>query len=435
MQSFHNLNEWLAWLETLHPKEIDLGLVRIRQVAQQLGLSQFLSARENLGEARRPILVTVAGTNGKGSFVTSCEHLLAHAGKSTGAYTSPHILAYNERIRINGEPVSDAAIVAAFVEIDAARGDITLTYFEFSTLAAILIFRQHNVDYWLLEVGLGGRLDAVNCFHTDLAVITSIDLDHQNWLGDSREQIAVEKAGIVRDGSAVICAELNPPASLLEILPADTFYINDAFSWALQESGVVFSWLSSDNCRLSLFAGCCQLPLPSVAAAIQAMALLGVLNTQSRPESVIESLSLAGRLQTVTLPGDGAILLDVAHNPAATALLANNLAARFANQTFIAVVSMMADKDLFNALAPMVPKVKHWLLLPLPEVPRAAHPERLKSVLMTLGVSEACIAILQRAGDLYTPDKQALRREYRSSLPLLVFGSFYAVADVLQEIN
>ncbi len=436
MPQHNTLNEWLAWLETLHPAEIELGLSRISSVACTLGFAPLMQPRDESAPVACK-LITVAGTNGKGSFVTSCEALFAHAGKTTGAYTSPHILAYNERIRINGAPVSDATIIHAFERIDLARGDLTLTYFEFSTLAAALIFRDAGVDYWLLEVGLGGRLDAVNCFFPDVAVITSIDLDHQNWLGDTREAIAVEKAGIIRSGIPVVCAEPNPPENLPRILPQDTYYIDVAFH-VLQEAGrVQFFWTDEDttNCTSPVE---CALPLSSVAAALQVFSLDGYAVPGDTLDQTISGLALAGRFQRKFLADGTEIVFDVAHNPAATQLLAKNLAANYEAQKFDALVAMMADKDIAAALQPVLPWVDHWYLLELADIPRAATTEQFRAQLLELGVAPENIYALEHTSDFFSNCDDAgvkVSTQVSAAKRLLVFGSFYTVANVLNEIQ
>ena len=221
---FSTLDAWLSWLEQCHPSEIDLGLSRIGQVYQRLAAFPSASTK----------VITVAGTNGKGTCVNSLSFLLKQTGAAVGAYTSPHLLHYNERVQINGQPVSDDQLCEAFAAIDAARGDISLTYFEFGTLAAFYLFAQAQLDYWVLEVGLGGRLDAVNILDADIAVITSIALDHEAWLGNDLMQIGLEKAGIMRDGKPVIVASLDYPASIdekISQLNCPAFYLGQQFGF------------------------------------------------------------------------------------------------------------------------------------------------------------------------------------------------------------
>ena len=262
------LADWLQRLETLHPVEIDLGLARITEVAELL----------NLRQPGVP-LVTVAGTNGKGSTVACLESMFIADGWRPGCYTSPHVLRYNERIRVSGVPVDDALILAAFAAIDTARGDITLTYFEFATLAAAWCFKEQGYDVWVLEVGLGGRLDATNTFDADLAVVTTIDLDHTEWLGNTREAIAGEKMGIARPGRPIVCSDPNPPKRIkadASRLSAPLLQLGQDYHFTLHSQS--WQWSSADD-QLT------ELPRPSwlpdaamVNAAGAVMAVRGALN-------------------------------------------------------------------------------------------------------------------------------------------------------------
>lgn len=427
MQRFETLDAWLAWLETLHPTEIELGLDRVARVARALQLDSLMIARATPDNKKYPKIITVAGTNGKGSFVAATEQLLRSQGARVGAYTSPHLLRYNERIRIAGNNSSDEEIIIAFKKIEAARADISLTYFEFGTLAAFLIFLQSDLDFWLLEVGMGGRLDAVNVLHPDIAVITSIALDHQAWLGNTREEIAIEKAGIVRDGATVIVADKNPPANLRERLPNSTLYLGEAFDAARNKHNLIFRWRGGE-----LTVNRCDLPLASVAAALQVGALLGINCSTANTATQIENLKLCGRLQTIQLPNGNSLLLDVAHNPAATALLAKNISRKKPCPPISAIVAMMADKDIFAALKPLVSPISSWYLLPLKNNPRAAEPIVIADCLERLGVSEKNIKIITDLGEV--PEMNAPIVNNSENL-LVAFGSFYTIEQVLRYIN
>lgn len=427
---FSSLADWLGWLEQSHPKEIDLGLDRIRQVAERLDLLK-----------PRAKVITVAGTNGKGSCVTATAGLLQAAGFSAGVYTSPHLLHYAERIQINGKPVADELICAAFEIIADAcsssadagglsaegSAEISLTYFEYGTLAALVIFKQQDVDYMVLEVGLGGRLDAVNIIDADVAVITSIAIDHQDWLGDNREDIGREKAGILREQQSFVCADPNPPQTILALakqLNTNAHFIEHDFSFGVQGQ----SWLwhgktaTGDDVHLPSMRAP-HLPLPSMAAALQAMQLLNIELTAEQIEQCLLNLVLAGRFQKLVFQGRE-FILDVAHNPAATEYFAKRLRAEpVAGKTF-AIVAMMSDKDRSASLANLACLVNEWYLLDLADVPRAATP-------MALAENLAVFNLQAKA----TGDIQNLMREILTHAQpqdrILVFGSFFTVAAAL----
>ncbi|MDX1736540.1 MAG: bifunctional tetrahydrofolate synthase/dihydrofolate synthase, partial [Halioglobus sp.] len=307
--SSSELEQWLRRLEQIHPKNIDLGLERVAAVADTLSLRS----------PRQPV-VTVAGTNGKGSVVAVLEAALAQDGRRVGAFTSPHLQRFNERIRVDGQEATDAEIMAAFTAIDRARGETSLTYFEFAALAALWVFRERQVDVLLLEVGLGGRLDAVNIIDASLAVITSIALDHQDWLGDSREVIAVEKAGVLRPGIPVVVADPEPPASLTACIrdagAAPTLLVGRHFG-AQEGTGEWQGWLQRAGVRCDLA------PVPdgpllpqNVCAALQAAVLLGVDVERIDLPALLTHAAPDGRRQFIHCGGLD-YLLDVAHNPAA----------------------------------------------------------------------------------------------------------------------
>lgn len=420
---FDNLPDWLHWLESLHPKTIELGLDRLRQVAGRMEALDVLNAPD------RPLkIVTVAGTNGKGSCVATVEKLCLASGQSVGAYTSPHFLRYNERIRINGSAASDEQIMAAFEEVDRARGDISLTYFEFGTLAALLLFVRAGVENLLLEVGLGGRLDGVNLVDSDVAVVTSIDLDHQDWLGDNREAIGREKAGVFRGQRPAICVDPDPPESLLQVAAesgANLLLAGSALQWFEDSSG--WTWLGRDAAgETVIFSGLPvpRLPLPSVAAAVQAFLLLGNSLDRDRLADVLDNLSLPGRCQRLVYRGRQ-ILLDVAHNPAA----ADYLAARLSSAGPLrAVFAVMADKDYRNMLASLGTAVDYWYVCGLPDNPRAARAGDLLTALQDLGLAgQSCDTVKHGFA-------QALASAEEGD-QILVAGSFFTVAEVLAVID
>ena len=350
---FETLDEWLAWQERLHPSAIDLGLERCAEVARRMRL------------LRPPWpVVTVAGTNGKGSCAMMLEACLRAGGYRTGTYTSPHLNHYRERIRVAGAEIDEASLVEVFAQIDAARGDISLTFFEFGTLAALAVFARAAIDVAVLEVGLGGRLDAVNILDADYALISSVGVDHVDWLGGDRESIGAEKAGILRADAQAVYAERDPPRSVLaraatlgtplRRLGVDYDYEATASGWRW--------WAEAGQCLESL-------PPPALAGARQlqnAAAVLAVLDgmrtrmpvSEQALRSGIAAAALPGRLEV--LGGPVTRILDVAHNPQAAAVLAQYLAeTRGSGRTF-ACVGMLADKDATGCAAALRDEVDGW---------------------------------------------------------------------------
>jgi len=415
---FERLDDWLHWLEGHHPTEIELGLTRIRAVAERLDL---LSPQARV--------VSIAGTNGKGSCVAACSALLRAAGQRVGAYTSPHLQHYNERIQVDGVPVGDDELCRAFARIDAASTDISLTYFEFGTLAALLIFQEQAVDVMVLEVGLGGRLDAVNLMGADVAVVTSVDLDHQAWLGNDRDSIGREKAGIYRAGRISLCADEQPPAGLLSAageIGVELQRIGEQFGFTLQKEGWCWWGEGRDGqpqqCQLERPV----LPWPSVAAALQVVAQLGYQVKPLAQAASLDRLTLPGRYQTRPWAGR-TLVLDVAHNPAAARHLAARLTSAGVVDTHL-VVGMMADKDRVATLAPLSPLMTHCWLVSLPEIPRAATVAQLEQDLATLNVSAiGCGTVAEVMGRL----SQASRPGDR----IVIMGSFYTVSAALDWLD
>lgn len=419
-----SLSAWLGWLEQNHPQEIDLGLERVSCVAARMGL---------LNPSAK--IVTVAGTNGKGSCVTTTAALFSCAGYSVGVYTSPHLIHYNERIVVDGRSVSDDEICSAFAAIYAACQQtspgypqpISLTYFEYGTLAALEIFRRRNVTAIVLEVGLGGRLDAVNIIDSDVAVITSIALDHTDWLGDNRDSIGYEKAGIMRAGKPVVCADFSPPATILDQamkLAAPLYLISRDFGF-MQIDGEHWNWWSgAHEFRDQPLP---QLPLPSVAAALQVAHVLGLnLHTLNAFDQVA-SLRVPGRFQLIPW-NDRHVILDVAHNPAATAYLVERLVQNASPSSKVhGIVAMMSDKDRAQSLANLKGRIHHWYLADLTYIPRAATVEQMRQSLVDLdvvaGFSGSVAECLQAALDNSNPGDR-----------ILIFGSFYTVAAGLQAL-
>lgn len=412
-----SLGEWLAWMESNHPRQIELGLGRIAAVAARLALPR---------PAAR--VITVAGTNGKGSCVAALEAMLRAAGLRVGCYTSPHLLHYNERVRIDGEPVADEALCDAFETVFAALGDTSLTYFEFGTLAAFWLLARQPLDVAVLEVGLGGRLDAVNLIDADVAVVMAIDLDHQDWLGDNREAIGREKAGIFRAGRPAICADPQPPRSVGETaaqLGAQWLPVGKAFCF--DRHGEQWSWQGDG------FAGAPShrdlplpaLPLPSAAAALAALYAAGLALPEAAIRRALTEVRLAGRFQRIERNGIE-IILDVAHNPHAARYLAERLA-QLPPAATTALLALMADKDLDGMIAPLRDSFVHWLAGELPGNPRALPAAQLAQRLAAHG-------IVAETGEVAALLDAALR-ELAPGSRLVVFGSFFTVAAALAWLD
>lgn len=407
------VGQWLSWLESIHPAKIDLGLERVLEVFQRL-FPHRPTAR----------VITVAGTNGKGSTVAALEALLRASGRHTGAYTSPHLVNYNERIRIDGADVSDTALIAAFEEVEAARGSVTLTYFEFGTLAAFVVLANAGVQDWILEVGLGGRLDAVNVIDSDLAVITSVDVDHVAFLGTNREIIGLEKAGILRPGMPAVVADTDPPRSVLQEAVARQAVLTRAGrDYTIEEtsgtSGALSATLYFQGRTIRLPTG--PLPLQSVAAAVVAAHILEPATTESDTEAALAGVNAPGRFELLARQPE--VYADVGHNPHAARWLCarlQNLKTR--GRKVHAVYAALADKDTLGVARAMAPVVDCWYLSGL-SVPRGLAPEALATRLAPCkldqvhncnSVTEAITAAKGQAGvdDI-----------------LIVFGSFFTVAE------
>jgi dihydrofolate synthase/folylpolyglutamate synthase len=429
---FETLDSWLNWQESLHPNEIELGLDRVSQVLARLDLTNPDFT-----------VVTVAGTNGKGSSVAMLQSILLAAGYRVGTYTSPHLLRYNERIQINGVPVNDEVLCESFDRVDQARGlsqqlslqEVSLTYFEFGTLAAIDILQRANVQIALLEVGLGGRLDAVNILDADVALITAIDIDHQSWLGTDRETIAREKAGILRPGQAAICSDPNPPAALLdaaEKLSTPLLLQGKNFEAAINETGSPekgWRWRGVTDRVLDL-------PMPILAGDFQVANAAGVLAVVEQlyerrfiPKPVdeheivqgLKNASLPGRFQIIE--GRPVQILDVAHNPHSARALANNLRQQPCQGKTRAVLAMLADKDIPVVLACMAGLVDQWYLASL-HAPRGATAQQLE-----VELDGADFHIFNDVTSAY----QAALSEADPEDRVVVFGSFFTVAEVLSQ--
>ena len=413
-----SLAQWLERLESLHPKSMDLGLERVASVARTLSLLPVVAP-----------VITVAGTNGKGSVVAVLEALLERCGRTTGVYTSPHLLRFNERIRVGGSEVGDAEIISAFETIDAARGDTSLTYFEFATLAALLVFAARKADVLVLEVGLGGRLDAVNIVDPQVAVITAIDLDHQAWLGETREAIALEKAGILRRDRPVVIADPAPPPALAaraaEVGASPVLQLGEAFS--VETSGQSWCgtlWLGPGEDRRLPPQPVGPLLPANICAALQAVVLLGQTFSDEQLQGATGAAHPRGRRELVRENGRE-YLLDVAHNPAAVDKMLEYIHSKPCKGRTIGLFSAMADKDIPGMLRLAAGHIEAWFLADQPGNGRAARAADIAAMLREQGqgmisVSKNLRQAFRRAQGLMGPDDR-----------LLVFGSFSTVAGVL----
>lgn len=419
------LADWLILLETRHSKAIDMGLARVAQVKQQLDI-HFTC----------PVIM-VAGTNGKGSTCAMLEAILMRAGYRVGLYIKPHFLHFNERARVDGTPASDAALVAAFEAVERQRGEISLTYFEFTTLAIMKLLAAARLDVVILEVGLGGRLDAVNVIDADVSIVTSIDIDHTDYLGSTREAIGFEKAGIFRPGKSAICGDPLPPQALIKhahaigadlwLMGRDFNYTGDKQQWAYGGRSQRRNALAYPSLR-----GANQ--LLNAAAALAALEALRERLPISAQEARtgLATVELPGRFQV--LPGRPLVILDVAHNPHAAAALAQNLDNMGFHPYTYAVFGSMLDKDIAGMIAHLKDKIDHWCVTDLPSE-RAATAQQLQDQLLDAGVEpkyEPDAACTIETCD--TPAAAFAHAQSRASENdrIVVFGSFLTVAGVMQ---
>ncbi len=418
-----SLANWLAYLEQLHPTAIDMGLDRVRAVAARMAMTR-----------PAPLVVTVTGTNGKGSTCAFIASLLNAQGLKIGSYSSPHLLRYNERVLLSGRGASDAELCEAFAVVEAARGEISLTYFEMGTLAAFWLFERAGLDAVVLEVGLGGRLDAVNIVDADLAVITNIGLDHADWLGNSRESVAYEKAGILREGKPALCGDLDPPQPLLDhanSLSAPLLLRGRDFDLAMGARDWHWRGVDAAGAPLELHGlPLLTLPMENAALALQAYAMLGLPWDPARLARALLQTRVVGRLDSRQVVWNGrriALLLDVGHNPHAAAFLAQRLEQRPVAGTRLAVFGLLADKDLSGVLDALVPSISNWAVAPLP-TSRTQSATQLAQALLERGASVSEYATIEQA-----LDAQCARAE--SVDEILVFGSFYCVAAALEWLE
>ncbi len=419
MRRFSSLSEWLKWQEGLHPKSIDLGLDRVRGVLERL-----------CPDPRWPFTITVGGTNGKGSSVAYLDAILRAQGYRVGAYTSPHLLRYNERIAIDGQPVDDQTLCGAFERIEAVRDGTSLSFFEFGTLAALDIFMQRGVDIQILEVGLGGRLDAVNSIDADAVLLASIDIDHQDWLGTTREAIGYEKAGVFRPGRPAVVSDPEPPASLIEhAARAGTPLACLGRDFSFEVTDRRWNWFGRRRHLLDL-------PLPALSGEHQCRNAAGALQLidevaerwpvdESSVRRGLAAVNLHGRFEIIDdrVP----IVVDVAHNPQAVAQLAHQLRERFPGRRFHAVFTLMRDKDAAGVVDRIGDLIVDWYLPPLP-LARASAPAALAELLHCSGH--------ERVNYPFSNVSEAVASAVRTAAPgeiVVVFGSFFLVAEFFAE--
>lgn len=421
MNDLNTLDDWLGYIERIHHRPIDMTLDRVREVAQRLGIRFDC-----------PVII-VGGTNGKGSTCAMLESMLRAGGYRVGLYTSPHLLRFNERVKIDGVEADDAALIAQLSAVEAARGDVSLTYFEFTTLAILRLLSQAGLDAAVLEIGLGGRLDAVNIVDADVSIVTSIDMDHMDYLGPTREHIGFEKAHIYRAGRPAICADPQPPQSLVEVastLGADLWRFGRDFNYAGLDYGKgLQQWAYGGRTQRRA-----SLPYPALRGANQLLNAAGALAaleclagrlplSQQAVRTGLLTVEIPGRFQV--LPGKPAVILDVAHNPHAAAVLAHNLDSQGFYPETHAVFGMLADKDAAGVVAKVRDRVDHWHVGPTPGA---------------RGMSAAqAAAVLRAAGATSVSEHESLGAAYAHALEcaqadarILVFGSFTTVAAVMR---
>lgn len=420
-----SLDQWLAYLEILHPKGIDLGLARVRRVAEQLDINWS------------GVKIIVAGTNGKGSTCAMLEAIYLAAGYKVGMYTSPHLIHFNERIRLQGDCADDATIVAQLARIEKTRGETSLSYFEYTTLAALLLFKEQEVDVAILEVGLGGRLDAVNIVDADCSIVTSVDIDHVDWLGDNREAIGLEKAHVFRSAKPAICSDPSPPDSLIHyaqeigadlwLFGRDFNYVGDKQQWSFAARGVRKNSLAYPALR-----GANQLLNASaVLAAIESLKLRLAVPTQAIRQGLLQA-SLPGRFQI--LAGQPSTILDVAHNPHAAAVLAHNMQSMAYFPYTHAVIGMLSDKDAEQVISKFKGQIDHWYCATLEGARGRTGAELAQWIENTMEKDSEGLPTTQ-VFDTPVKAYEKARESASESDRIVVFGSFLTVAAVLEHIN
>lgn len=408
-QATSPLAAWLHYLEHLHATAIDMGLERVRQVADHLQLLRPAGT-----------VFTVAGTNGKGTTCRTLETILMAAGYRVGVYSSPHLLRYTERVRIQGQELSEARHCRAFAEIEAGRGEVSLTYFEFGTLAALQLFQQSALDVVILEVGLGGRLDATNVVDADVAVVTSIALDHTEWLGGDRESIGREKAGIFRRGKPAVVGEPEMPSSIAAVAEEQgALLFRRGRDWHFSVDGGEWLWQEASGPALRLPSP--NVPLPNAATAIAALRRSPLPVSDDAIREGLRQAALPGRFQIVS--ERPRLILDVAHNPHAAQYLAGRIGRLPRTGKVRVVIGMLADKDIPGTLAWLAPLVDEWYCAPL-EGPRGASAQQVAEHLPRS----------RSYSDVASAWRQAMR-EASTQDTVIVCGSFHTVAHVLEALD
>ncbi len=405
---------WLNKIKSIHSEAMAFDLLRVKQVAEQLKV-----LKPNY------LVVTVAGTNGKGSTVAGLEAVYVESGYKVGTFTSPFLFSFNEQIRLSGFAVSEDLICSAFEKIDLARKTITLTLFEFTALAALVIFCDAQLDIAILEVGLGGRLDAVNIIDADISVISSIDLDHVDILGNTREKIALEKAGIFRSGHAAVCGDVNPPQTLFDEakkLNVKLYCQNKQYGF--KENGLTWDWWSEES-RIENFPST-PLLLINMATVLMVVELLQLRLSVSRLtiENAFKNVRLSGRIQV--LPGDVTVIYDVSHNPAAITMLANYLQDHPVVGKTYAVFSMLKDKDIAQTLLVIKNKIDEWYVGPL-QCERATTLDRLTQYFLGAGIENVLWfnSILEA--------NKAVKKQAHFGDRVVIFGSFHTIAEAVRS--
>ncbi len=418
-----DLNSWLAYIEVLHPKSIAMGLERLNEVKLRLGLQPSFP------------LIVVAGTNGKGSCCAMLERIYLEAGYKVACYTSPHLLRFNERVRVNCSEVSDADLCLAFAAVEQARQETSLTYFEYATLAAVWHFQQARVDVAILEVGLGGRLDAVNAFEPSATMVTTIDLDHMDFLGHSRESIGYEKSGVFRPQVLAVCGERNPPLSLLmrasniaadlHCLQRDFSYTATGQSWSYFEFGIAIF----EHLPLPALTG--EFQLDNAASVIRLVqGLKNILPvTADNIAQGLRNVTLLGRFQTIVQQPQ--VIVDVAHNPHAAKSLVHNLAQKPVTGKTLAVFAMLADKDIAGVVQALSTEVDTWYLAGIEHARGASVQQLQNQVEMHAHKTTAQIKIYQDVLSAYC--QACLDADENDRI--VVLGSFFTVADVLRQVG
>lgn len=411
-----SLSRWLSWMESSHHHEIDLGLDRVRTVFSRLNI--------DWGDAHK---IVIAGTNGKGTTTAYLDRIYRSAGYKTGSYTSPHLMRYNERVQLQGEEVADGLLCEAFFRIYQLLEGTSLSYFEFGTLAAFIILAESDLDVVLLEVGLGGRLDAVNLVDADISIITTLSYDHQDWLGDDLEKIGFEKAGVFRSRVPAVCGISQPPASVIEHagkLGAPLFLRDDSFGMELTAENE-WCWYGQDSQRNSLRIDHLPVPLLPLDNAVTALQVVALGGLEVKPEHLRQALALAsvsGRMERCEF-AKGSCYLDVAHNPESSGLLQKRIAAK--QRPVYLVLAMLADKDIAGVIASLKPSITRWYVAGL-AVPRGASKDRISAEIEKAGISQSEFLSFDSVDEAFL----CALNDLPTGVDLYVAGSFYTVAAV-----